>query len=100
MRYNDIQYDAHQSITGEIDPDTCEPDPDMVPAEWETVCQAISIPEQLDCNRFVYYLNGNALEAWGPKAATALGADLQLIATSGSGPALLSQVAAAHLHWM
>lgn len=66
-------------------PGTCQPNPQQLPRSFQATCDALKIVVPQECADLWQVFNENSLEAFGPVAAEALGADYQVIATSGSG---------------
>ena len=72
---------------GAVLPGTCQPTPQELQVDWVATCTALAITSASECADLWQVFNENSLEAFGPVAAAAFGADFQVIANTGSGTA-------------
>lgn len=66
-------------------PNTCQPLPSQLQQDWNQTCAALKITVPTECAAVWQVFNQNSLQAFTAVTADALGADYQVVATSGSG---------------
>ena len=74
-------------LAGAVLPNTCTPEPQQLQQDWNETCAALKITVPSECAAVWQVYNQNSMQAFTAVAAGALGADYQIIATSGSGQA-------------